>query len=1340
MAKKKGQIRVGGLRVDMSANFATFDNALSDVRKKLKKTTRELQGFGREMSRAISLPLAGIGALSIRSSIQFESAFAGVRKTVNATEGEFQRLADGLRQMSREIPVTTTELAKIEEAAGQLGIKTKNIDSFTRTMAKLGVSTNLSADQAATALARFVNITQLPQEKIENLGSAVVALGNNFATTESEIVEMGLRLAGAGKQIGLTDAQILGFATALSSVGIEAEAGGTAFSRVFKTIQVAVEKGGNAVTNFAKVANLSSKQFSELFKENAAEGILRFIDGLGKIKASGGSVIQTLQQLDLGDIRVSDSLLRVSGAGDLARRSVDLAGKSFTENAALTNEANQRFKTTESQLGLLHNRLNLVAESLGNKLKPAFLSISKVLVEAVEAFDKLGEPTKDAIIAFSAVAALAGPLALAVSGLSYTIAALSTPIGAVAITVASLAAAFTFNVGNIQKACEELAGFVTSWAKTLNSALQHVLDFYKSGLNYLIKDIERLIAQFRDTLALLEKLKTSGPSLSDVDSFRQPDPFSAFLPKPEEVKKSEQSVAGLYIQMEKFAESTGIFETATSKVYGFRDSLKSALNVIGGQSSASVDLLAGKLGGKKGGSKGGPSPLGGAADEATEALKRLQGQLDELKSNTSLDALREAYNAAIEAGATDRLKPLEQAILANVESGTLAGLAEAAAKAGPAGQAIAQQIAKATADKTRESLDQALREKQKSQISEGIELSIKNLDLNAFQKYATELRDITKKSALEGFKGAIGQGLITPEQADEMADRLADDVVKPYGDKLKDAQKDAANQAIREYSAAFDQIAGDFSNIIGGIDSELGSMFSDLFNSLGDDLKASIIGGIADALGASSQEVQEYADAAGTVLGAALSAKDEDRAHDDNRGTGKAVGAGAGAIIGGIFGGAEGAKIGAQVGGIFGDLVGRLFPRGPQDPETQARHAFAGFIEDSLKKLGEVTFFDAQGKLQKFSGNFIEGDTTRFNDPNWADQFNQDPNSKVFTGLGQALEELLGLTEDVGSQIGYLLSENLAGNIDNARLMVQYLGLDLQTVTDKLVEAGLRGEMSWHEVEVSIQGVTEAFKPGLAAANATGEAFDHIIDSGGKGFDAIKAVKDLAVEGMEKGLHTLDELKQDLIAQGKDPQYVEALFAGFEQRGLESLQEIADAQERVLGGVVADMQSASPELAKIWEDMNKQLEETAQIIKDIPEQIDTQVNLNWNSQVDETTQKLLDAGAVTDAGLPDPDKFALGGVVDSARLFSHGGGRLGLMGEAGPEAILPLARINGRLGVRALTQSEPRAGSPVVINIDARGAEVGVEQEIHRVLTMMRPEIVADAVNVMVDGQARGRC
>lgn len=314
---------------------------------------------------AVSTALTAAGGFAIKTGIDFESAFAGVKKTVDAPKEVIEELRESLINMSKEMPQSASELAGIAEAAGQLGIETTNIESFTKTMAQLGDATNMMATEAADSLARFANITGMSQTNFDRLGSTIVALGNNLATTESEITEMGMRLAGAGHQVGMSESQIMAFSAALSSVGINAEAGGSAFSSVMAKMQLATEKGGEELQEFADVAGMSADGFKAAFEQDAAGAIISFIDGLSKCESQGKSAIGVLDNMGITEIMQRDALLRAAGASDVFTKALEIGTSAWEDNTALANEAAQRYETLESKLDMAKNS----AAALGIQFK-----------------------------------------------------------------------------------------------------------------------------------------------------------------------------------------------------------------------------------------------------------------------------------------------------------------------------------------------------------------------------------------------------------------------------------------------------------------------------------------------------------------------------------------------------------------------------------------------------------------------------------------------------------------------------------------------------------------------------------------------------------------------------------------------------------------------------------------------------------------------------------------------------------------------------------------------------------------------------------------------------------
>lgn len=359
--------------------------------------------------------VVGSLGLATKAAMSWESAWTGVLKTVDGSPKQLAAVESGLRDLAKTLPATHEEIAAVAEAAGQLGIKTDNVVSFTKTMIDMGESTNISAEEAATSLARLANIMGTSQKDFGKMGASIVGLGNNFATTESEIVAMSMRIAGVGKQAGLTEGDVFGLATALSSVGIEAEAGGTAVSLVMKKIGNSVADGGDTVAEFARVAGMSSSDFQKAWRDDAGGALDLFIQGLGRAQANGENVNQTLSDLGITGIRESDALLRLSASGDVLTEALKQGNDEYERGTALAEEAAKRYETAESRIAMAGNSLKDTAITIGGTFLPAVAEVADGAAKLATAFGDLPEPVlkvSGALGAIAGTAALAGGAAL----------------------------------------------------------------------------------------------------------------------------------------------------------------------------------------------------------------------------------------------------------------------------------------------------------------------------------------------------------------------------------------------------------------------------------------------------------------------------------------------------------------------------------------------------------------------------------------------------------------------------------------------------------------------------------------------------------------------------------------------------------------------------------------------------------------------------------------------------------------------------------------------------------------------------------------------------------------
>ncbi|NDK31177.1 phage tail tape measure protein [Nesterenkonia haasae] len=370
--------------------------------------SREMQSLGRHLAAFGAATVAALG-MAAKAAIDWETAWTDVMRRTDGTPQQLGELEDALRGVARELPTTHQEVAAVAAAAAQLGVSVDDVEDFTRVMIDMGVATNMTAEDAATAMARFANVMGTPIPDMDRLGSAIVDLGNNSATTESEIMDMAQNIAGAGAAFGMSEGEVLGFAAALTSVGVPAAMGGTAVSRMMYDIDAATTEGGEALQGFADIAGMTADEFANLWQEDSASALESFVLGLQRASEEGTSVAESLGELGINEQRTVRAFTNMAAAGDFLGDSLDRGNTAWEENSALATEAGYVYDTTAARIQAAWAQIQDAAIDAGQYLLPVIDFLLDGVSRLATGFQDLPGPAQGAL---TYIGALVGPAAL----------------------------------------------------------------------------------------------------------------------------------------------------------------------------------------------------------------------------------------------------------------------------------------------------------------------------------------------------------------------------------------------------------------------------------------------------------------------------------------------------------------------------------------------------------------------------------------------------------------------------------------------------------------------------------------------------------------------------------------------------------------------------------------------------------------------------------------------------------------------------------------------------------------------------------------------------------------
>ena len=409
---------VKGVRESTSA-YQGLASQLKDTGKGIKEVGENIDTITKPIQYA-STALAAGGVASAKFAIDFEDSFAGVKKTVDATPEQLAKIKQGIIDLSTTgidgrgaIPQTTAELNELAAAGGQLGITTDNIVDFTEVMAQMGSATNLAGEEGAATLARFQNVMGVGQNEIRNIGSAIVDLGNHSATTESEIASMALRMGKYGSSVRMSAADVLGYSAALSSLGIEAQMGGSAIGRTWLSIEKAVANGGEGLKAFAKYSGKSAKEFKEQWNTDSSGAFNGLLKGL----QSAENLTVALDDLGINNTQDIQAMMALVNGYDLVTASVERSNTAYQENTALQEEFDAKAETTASKLSVAKNNVVEIARSFGDLMLPTIVDVSNGVSQYTQKIASMDDAQKKNIITAGATVVAMGAITKGSTGL-----------------------------------------------------------------------------------------------------------------------------------------------------------------------------------------------------------------------------------------------------------------------------------------------------------------------------------------------------------------------------------------------------------------------------------------------------------------------------------------------------------------------------------------------------------------------------------------------------------------------------------------------------------------------------------------------------------------------------------------------------------------------------------------------------------------------------------------------------------------------------------------------------------------------------------------------------------
>ncbi|RSC37355.1 phage tail tape measure protein [Agrobacterium sp. FDAARGOS_525] len=365
MGVQQSSLRIS-LIDDATATARHIGRALDGLRAQSASAFAPMRGL---IGQAVALGAGYFGVTrgleaTAGAAISFESAFADVKKVVEANEEQFENMRRSIRRMSGEIPLAANDIAALFAAAGESGIATEDLQSFAEMAARVGIAFDLGAGEAGESLAKLKTQLGLTVAETGDMADAINHLSNNMASKAKDVTEFMLRVGSFGEMGGFAKEELAAMGSAMISAGSDASTAGTAMLNVIRALTKG-EFAKKSQRDAAKALGLHLPSIAKDMQKDAKGTMRKVLTAIAKapkdkqvslLSEFFGDEARAFMPL-VGNIKLLDQAL------DSVADRTKYAGSAF-------NEYIQRASTTENVLDLLGNKISNVFAEIGDSMLP----------------------------------------------------------------------------------------------------------------------------------------------------------------------------------------------------------------------------------------------------------------------------------------------------------------------------------------------------------------------------------------------------------------------------------------------------------------------------------------------------------------------------------------------------------------------------------------------------------------------------------------------------------------------------------------------------------------------------------------------------------------------------------------------------------------------------------------------------------------------------------------------------------------------------------------------------------------------------------------------------------